>query len=175
MPVQFSESAEQQFQHILTKYPSGHRRAALLPTLYLAQREFGYVSVEAMDYVATRLELPPAKVLQVATFYTMFNKRKVGTYHIQVCKSISCAVMGGYSLLEYLEEELGIERGETTADGMFTLSEAECLAACDKAPMLQCNEDYSDCLGGPTADGLWPAVDALLERLRDGKGVLEGS
>ena len=173
MTVQFSQSAEKEFVAIVARYPEGHRRAALLPTLFLAQREFGFVSLEAMEYVAERLELPPSKVLQVATFYTMFNKRPVGTYHLQVCKSISCAVMGAYSLLEYLEDELEIERGETTPDGMFTLTEAECLAACDKGPMLQCNEDYTDKLGPPTPDGRWPKVDALLERLREGEGVFE--
>ncbi len=171
MTLHFSEQGEQEFQSILGRYPEDHRRAALLPTLHLAQREFGYVSLEAMEYVASRLSLPTSKVLHVATFYTMYNKRPVGRYHLQVCKSISCAVMGAYGLLEYLEARLEVERGETTGDGLFTLSEAECLAACDKGPMLQCNEDYTGCLGARREDGTWPEVDALLDSLRAGRGV----
>jgi NADH-quinone oxidoreductase subunit E len=162
MTLQFSEEAEGRFQEILAKYPETHRRAALLPTLYLAQGEFGYVSVEAMEYVARRLELPAAKVLQVATFYTMYNKTPVGQHHIQVCKSISCALMGGFSLIEYLEEKLEIPVGATTSDGKFTLWEVECLAGCGYAPMLQCNDEYHENLGAPLEDGSWPKVDALL-------------
>ncbi len=162
MMIEFSQEGEKQFQKIIARYPDTHRRAALLPTLYLAQEEFGHVSIEAMEYVARRLDLPPSKVLQVATFYTMYNKRPVGTYHIQVCKSISCAVMGAYSLLEYLEGKLKVPAGETTPDGRFTLWEVECLAACGYAPMLQCNDDYFEHLGQPGDDGSWPKVDALL-------------
>ena len=160
--LEFSESAEEQFQNILSRYPEGHRRAALLPTLHLAQKEFGYVSVDAMEYVARRLDLPPSKVLHVATFYTMYNKSRVGQRHVQVCKSISCAVMRAYSLVEYLEGRLGVSAGETTPDGKFTLSEVECLAVCGYAPALQCNDDYHIHLGGPAEDGSWPKVDALL-------------
>lgn len=163
MALAFSEAAMEEFEQIRGRYPQGHRRAALIPTLYLAQREFGYISVEAMEYVARLLDLPPAKVLHVATFYTMFNKRPVGKHHIQVCKSVSCAIMGAYSLVEYLEGKLDIAAGDTTADGKFTLWEVECLAACGYAPMLQCNEDYHENLGAPREDGTWPEVDRLLE------------
>ena len=162
MALAFSEAAMGEFEQIRGRYPEGHRRAALIPTLYLAQREFGFVSVEAMEYVARLLDLPPAKVLQVATFYTMFNKRPVGEHHIQVCKSVSCAIMGAYSLVEYLEDKLDVSAGDTTPDGRFTLWEVECLAACGYAPMLQCNEDYYENLGAPREDGTWPEVDGLL-------------
>ncbi len=162
MALAFSEAVMAEFEEIKGRYPEGHRRAALIPTLYLAQREFGFVSVEAMEYVAGLLDLPPAKVLQVATFYTMFNKRPVGKHHIQVCKSVSCAVMGAFSLVSYLEDRLGIQAGETTADGQFTLWEVECLAGCGYAPLLQCNEDYYENLGAAGEDGSWPKVDALL-------------
>ena len=164
MALAFSESAETEFQKILGRYPETHRRAALLPTLYLVQREFGFVSVEAMEYVARRLDLPPAKVLQVATFYTMFNKRPVGKHHLQVCKSISCALMGANQLMEYLERKLGVAVGETTHDGKFTLSEVVCLAGCGYAPLLQCNDDYHEKLGAPQEDGSWPQVDQLLRQ-----------
>lgn len=135
MTIQFSEDAEATFQQLLTRYPN--TLAALLPTLLLAQKEFGWVSVDVMDYVAQRLELNPAKVLNVATFYTMYNKQPVGKCHIQVCTTLSCAFMGGYELLDHLEERLHIRPGETDAEGNFTLSEVECLASCGSAPMLQ--------------------------------------
>ncbi len=162
MALSFSAEGMEKFEKIRGRYPSDHQRAALIPTLFLAQEEFGFVSVEAMEYVAGLLDVPPAKVLQAATFYTMFNKRAVGQYHIQVCKSVSCAIMGAYGLVEYLEGKLGIAAGETTADGRFTLWEVECLAGCGYAPMLQCNEDYHERLGARREDGTWPEVDKLL-------------
>jgi NADH-quinone oxidoreductase subunit E len=140
MGLQFSESAEASFQEIRARYPNG--LAALLPVLLLAQSDFGWVSVEVMDYVAERLGVPPAKVLSTATFYTMFNKQPLGKCHIQVCTTLSCAVMGGYEVLDHLEEKLGIRTGETTHDGNYTLSEVECLASCGSVPMFQVT--YSD-------------------------------
>lgn len=140
MALKFSEQSEEQFQEIKGRYPD--TLAALLPTLLLAQSEFGWVSVEVMDYVAQRLELHPAKVLSTATFYTMYNKQPIGKCHIQVCTTLSCAMMGGYELLDTLEEKLGITTGETSADGNYTLSEVECLASCGTAPMFQAT--YSD-------------------------------
>ena len=142
MSLTFSSETEARFQTLLGRYPN--RRAALLPTLYLAQDEFGYLSVEAMEYVADRLELPASKVLNVATFYTMYNKRPVGRYHVQVCVSISCALTGAYRLMRQLEKRLGIRVGETSDDAMFTLSEVECLASCGTAPMMQVNDDYHE-------------------------------
>lgn len=140
MGLQFTESAEASFQEIRARYPNG--MAALLPVLLLAQSEFGWVSVEVMDYVAERLEVHPAKVLSTATFYTMFNKQPLGKCHIQVCTTLSCAMMGGYEMLDHLEETLGVRTGETTADGNYTLSEVECLASCGSVPMMQVT--YSD-------------------------------
>lgn len=140
MAVEFSEKTEAEFQEVLTRYPD--TLAALLPTLFLAQREFGWISVEVMDYVAARLDVPRTKVLNTATFYTMFNKQPVGKCHIQVCTTLSCALRGGYKILDYLEDSLGIRVGETSADGGYTLSEVECLASCGTAPMFQAT--YSD-------------------------------
>jgi NADH-quinone oxidoreductase subunit E len=94
--------------------------------------------------VAQRLSLPEAQVLAVATFYTMYNKRPVGTFHAQVCVSISCAIMGAHHLMHYLEKRLGVRVGETSKDGRFTLSEVECLASCGTAPMMQVNDDYHE-------------------------------
>lgn len=95
-----------------------------------------------MAYVAQRLGLTEAQVLAVATFYTMYNKRPVGQHHVQVCVSISCAIMGAHHLMHYLEKKLGVRVGETSKDGRFTLSEVECLASCGTAPMMQINDDY---------------------------------
>ena len=135
MALQFSEETEKTFQEIKARYPES--LGALLPTLLLAQSEFGWVSVEVMDYIAQRLEVHPAKVLSTATFYTMVNKQPLGKCHVQVCTTLTCAVRGGYALLDELEERLGVQTGETSADGSWTLSEAECLASCGTAPMFQ--------------------------------------
>ena len=140
----------------MAKYPN--KRAALLPTLYIAQREFGYLSTTAMEYVAERLELPPSKVLQVATFYTMYYKRPFGRYHIEVCTSVPCCMMGGYAVVRHLQEKLGVQAGERTADGKFTFTEAECLAGCGHAPLMQINGRYHE--------NLTPEkIDAILDQL----------
>ncbi len=141
-PLAFSPSGEEKLQKTLAKYPTA--RAALLPTLYIAQQEFGYLSVEAMEYVASRLELPPSKVLQVATFYTMFYKRPHGKHHIEVCTSVPCCMMGGYSVVRHLEEKLGVQPGEITPDKKFSFAEAECLAGCGHAPLMQVNGRYHE-------------------------------
>ena len=135
MSLKFSEVGEKKFQEIVGRYPSS--MAALLPSLLLAQSEFGWVSVEVMDYLAERLDLHPAKVLSTATFYTMVNKQPVGKCHVQVCTTLTCALRGAYELIDDLEEQLGVRLGETSADGKWTLVEAECLAACGTAPMFQ--------------------------------------
>lgn len=135
MAVEFSEKAEAEFQDIVSRYPNN--LAAMLPALHLAQREFGWISVEVMDYVADKLDVHPSRVLQAATFYTMYNKQPIGKCHIQVCTTLTCALEGGYELIDHLEEKLGIQLGETTPDENFTLSEVECLASCGTAPMFQ--------------------------------------
>lgn len=160
----FSAEAEAKFQKELTKYPN--KRAALLPTLYIAQAEFGHLSVEVMNYVAERLELPPSKVLQVATFYTMYHKTPAGRHHIEVCTSVPCCMMGGYKLVRFLEHELGIQRGEVTDDGRFSLAEAECLAGCGHAPLLQINSMYFENLMGPDGEIDADKVRRVLEEHR---------
>ena len=137
MTIAFSPETETRFQKIVARYPEENRLAALLPALLLAQGEFGWVSVEVMDYLAERLGVHPAKVLSTATFYTMINKQPVGKCHIQVCTTLSCAMRGGYALIDVLEDRLGVRLGETDANENYTLSEVECLAACGTAPMFQ--------------------------------------
>ena len=140
--MKFSETGEKEFNELVSHYPNTH--AALLPVLHLAQSEFGWISVEVMGYLAERPELPPAKVLATATFYTMYNKSPVGKCHIQVCTTLSCAFRGGYNLIEQFEEKLGLKLGETSSDGKWTLTEAECLASCGTAPMFQLTDSNGE-------------------------------
>lgn len=170
MAVEFSDQAEAQFADLLSRYPNN--LAAMLPVLHLAQREFGWISVEVMDYVAEKLEVHPTKVLQAATFYTMYNKQPIGKCHIQVCTTLTCALMDGYGILQYLEETLGIKVGETTPDGNFTLSEVECLASCGSAPMFQVS--YSDGESEYFEDLTTERVDEVLKELNAKLAKLPG-
>ena len=155
--VAFSESAKKEFEGILRKYPD--KQAGLLPVLYLAQREFGYISREVMDYVASLMGLPESEVLGVATFYTMYNKKPVGKYFIQVCTNISCSILDAEKIVKHIEEKLGIKVGETTKDNKITLVTVECLGSCGTAPMMQINDDYYENLS-------MEKVDEILERLK---------
>lgn len=134
----FSEAALKEYHDLLVRYPT--RQAALLPTLWIAQREFGWLSDTAQDYVAHLMELPPAHVRAVVSFYTMFHRRPVGRYLLDVCTNLSCRLRGADKIVDCIRRKLGIEIGETTPDGKFTLGSAECLASCGTAPMLQLNQ-----------------------------------
>lgn len=134
------EKYREEIEQILSRYPV--KRSALIPLLYLAQREAGYVTEAAMTEIAGILRLTPPQVYETATFYTMLNLKKVGKHHIQVCKSLMCALVGSDTVIGWIKAKLGIGPGETTADGMFTLSAVECLAACGTGPMMQINDDY---------------------------------
>ncbi len=140
MAVEFSPEAYKKFEQIIARYPK--KEAAMLPVLYLAQQEFGYISAEAIDYVARLMDQPSARVYGVVSFYTMFNKKPIGRHHIQVCRTLSCALGGAEKVTSFLRKTLGIDCGQTTPDGRFTLSEVECLASCGTAPMMQINDDY---------------------------------
>jgi NADH-quinone oxidoreductase E subunit len=142
MELKFSEASEKAIAEVVARYPE--RRACVMPTLDIAQRQFGYVSNDVMSLVATRLEVAPELVINTATFYTMYNKRPVGRYHIQVCRNVSCYLRGSDNVLGALERNLGIRVGETTEDGLFTLSTVECLASCGTAPALQVNETFHE-------------------------------
>jgi len=140
MEVKFSKSAQAEFQKIVEKYPE--KRAALLPVLHLAQREFGWISREVMRYLSELLEIPVTEVLDTATFYTMFKTRPSGKYHIQICGTLSCALRGSRQVYEHLIDKLKIKEGEVTADGKFSLLKVECLGSCGTAPVVQINDDY---------------------------------
>ncbi len=158
----FEGPYRERLDKVLSRYPE--RRAALLPALGLAHELRGHISPETMDEVAAILDLPTAYVRGVATFYTMYNKRPVGRFLIQVCTNISCNLCGGDEVLAAFLEELGIELGETTADGLFTVMEVECLAACGFATAVQVNSRYFENVTAAT-------VPALLDRLRTEPGA----
>ncbi|MFZ1081701.1 MAG: NADH-quinone oxidoreductase subunit NuoE [Candidatus Kryptoniota bacterium] len=156
----FTEENLQKVEEIKKRYPK--QMAAVLPALWLAQEQFGWISEEVMHYVAELLSVPFNHILGVVTFYTMYNKKPVGKYHIQVCANVSCMLRGSDNLVGHLERRLGVRIGETTSDKMFTLDEVECLGSCGTAPMMQVNDDYYDNL---TAE----KVDHLLDEFRNQK------
>ena len=150
-------AGERRVDEIVARYPE--RQAAMLPVLWVVQREKGWIAGDAMEWVARKLECTPATVQSVVRFYTMLDDRPVGKYKLQVCRTLSCELMGARRIIDRLRERLGVEPGETTEDGLFTLQEVECLASCGTGPMLQCNFKFYE--------NLTPErVDALLEELR---------
>jgi len=140
MSFEISKALEREIEKILSKYPN--KDAALLPALYAAQDEYGYVSKDVMVLLGKRLAISYAKVKAVATFYTMYNKKPVGKYHIQVCRNIACHLRGSKIVMETVKEVLNMEVGETK--GKFTLTAVECLGACGTAPVMQINNDYHE-------------------------------
>ncbi len=154
--AEFSEISKKEIEEILNHYPT--KQAALLPVLWVAQEQFGWISEGVMDLVAQTLDISPAHVYGVVTFYTMYYRKPVGRCHIQVCRTLPCALMGAESILEHLEKKLGIKEGETTPDGQFTLSTVECLASCGTAPMLRLNEEYRENLTPEKIDQLLAAL-----------------
>ncbi|AVV51855.1 NADH-quinone oxidoreductase subunit NuoE [Leptospira santarosai] len=142
MGYRFSEASEKRFQKMLEVFPE--KRSLILPCLYILQRENGFVDQAGMDYIATRLGDPIslAQVYGVATFYTLYNKKPVGKYHIQICGTSSCYLQGNDRIEKQLCDRLGIHLGQTTPDQKFTLEEVECLGACGYAPMVQINDDF---------------------------------
>jgi NADH-quinone oxidoreductase E subunit len=138
-----SVAAVAEIEALAARYPD--RLAATLPALYIAQKEFGFVSLSAMRDVARVLAVPEGHVYGVATFYTMFHKRPAGKYHLQVCTNLSCALNGAAALLERVAEKTGVKPGEgPSEDGLWSVEEVECLASCGSGPCLQVNEDVYD-------------------------------
>ena len=143
--IRFSPAALELIQKILKRYPEGKQKSAILPLLHLAQAEFeGWLSVPAMDYVASILKIQPVEVYEVASFYSMYNLKPVGKCVIEVCRTGPCWLMGAEDIVAYIEKKLNIKAGETTKDGMFTLKTVECLASCGTAPMMQIGETYHE-------------------------------
>ena len=144
-PFAYSDANRAALDEICTRYPPDQRKSAILAALFLAQRQQGFITRNAMRHVAEVLGCTPADVEDVVTFYTMFYTRPVGTYVLQVCRTLSCALMGAERVTEELSRVLGIQAGQTDAAGQFTLIEVECLGACDRAPVVGVNDDWHEC------------------------------
>ena len=166
---EFTPEHRDEARRHVAKYPPGRQQSAVLPLLYIAQRQSGgWLPRAAMDHVAELLGMPRIRVYEVATFYTMFNLRPVGRYLLQACTTTPCWLRGSDAVVAACERQLGVGVGGTTADGLFTLVEVECLGACVNAPILQVNDDYYEDLDGP-------ATEALLDALRSGAPPPAGS
>src|SRR5215470_10323616 len=143
--VKFSEEKLKKVSELIASYPEGRQKSALLPVLHLAQDQFGgWLSVETMDYVASLLKIEPIEVYEVATFYSMYNLKPLGKYVFEVCQTGPCMLKGSDQIVEYIKTRLGIDVGETTSDGLFTLKTVECLGACGYAPMMQMGKNYRE-------------------------------
>ena len=145
-PFVYTPENRSRFDEIIRRYPSDRKRSAVLPALYLVQHQLGYVTASAMRYVAGLLEITPADVEDVVSFYTMFYTRKVGRFVLQVCRTLSCALNGAERVTGEISAKLGIEVGQTDPSGTFTLLEVECLGACDRAPVMMVNDAWHECL-----------------------------
>ena len=153
--MQFSEERLNKVKELISRYPEGKHKSALLPILHLAQEQFdGWLDVPVMDYVASLLKIEPIEVYEVASFYSMYNLKPVGKYMFEVCQTGPCMVNGSDEIIAYIKEKLGIGVGETTTDRMFTLKTVECLGACGYAPMMQLGKNYREHLTKEKVDAI---------------------
>lgn len=159
MSYQFSQESESRFQKLLTMFPD--KRSVILPALYLLQRDKGYVDIEGMEYIAQKIGDPIAlsHVYGVATFYTMYNKKQVGKYHIQICSNVSCYISGSDDITNHICKKLDVQKGQTTKDKKFTVSEVQCLGACGYGPMMQINETYYEFLDLEKVDQILDSLE----------------
>lgn len=157
MSLEFSDKTKKEVQNIIARYPQ--KKAALLPILHVAQQEFGFIGEDTERIVAGLLDIKPIQVREVVTFYTMYNRRPVGKYHIQVCSNLTCTLLGAESLLDYLKKKLNIGLGEITEDKKIMISSVECLGACEQAPCMMVNFDYY----GDLDEG---KIDKILDNLK---------
>lgn len=162
MEIKFSEEELNKVEELKSKYPNS--KAALMGVLWLAQKKFGWISQEVIEYVADLLQLPPSHVDGVVSFYTMYFKKPMGKYHIQVCTNVSCLLRDGKEIYHYISKKLGISNGEVTSDGLFSLEEVECMGACGGAPMIAVNENYFENID-------IEFVDKLIDNLRKQDGL----
>ncbi len=159
--IEFSKEKLEKVNEIISRYPTGKQKSALLPVLHIAQDTFGgWLDVPVMDYVATLLNIEPIEVYEVASFYSMYNLKPVGKYLFEVCQTGPCMVNGSDHIIDYIKQKLNIKTGETTSDGMFTLKTVECLGACGYAPMMQLGKNYREHLTKEK-------VDAIIDECRN--------
>ncbi|MBK8313999.1 MAG: NADH-quinone oxidoreductase subunit NuoE [Acidobacteria bacterium] len=152
----YTESNEKKLDEIISHYPV--KRSAILPALYIAQEEHGHVTDDDIRYLAKRLDMRVNEVEEVVTFYSMYSRKPIGKYKLQVCRTLSCMLQGAEQITEHISHKLGCEIGGTTPDGKFTLQEVECLGYCDLAPCLQVNFDYHEKISTESVDQL---IDSL--------------
>ena len=166
---EFSEENQKLIEGIIAKYPEGRQASAVIPLLDIAQRQHeNWLPKAAIEKVAEILDMAPIRVLEVATFYTMFNLKPVGRHFLQVCKTTPCWLRRSDNVLKCISDKLGISNGETSSDGLFTLLEVECLGACVNAPIIQINDDFYEDLDYET-------TSLLLDNLRNGDSTKPGS
>jgi len=157
--AEFSPEVVEEMRSHLTKYPPDRKRSALIPLLFVIQRERGYIDNPGVNFLAQFLGEEITDVWETATFYSMFNLRPIGRHHIQICKTLSCKIMGEPEITEHVCSKLGIHPGETTEDGKFTVSLVECLGSCGTAPMMQIGFDYYENLTKETVDRTLDSLD----------------
>ena len=144
-PFTYTSENQAKFNEVVARYPPDRRKSAILYALYLVQNQQGYITAAGMRHVAEQIGCTPAEVEDVVSYYTMFYTRPVGNYVLNVCRTLSCALLGAERVTEELSEKLGIKPGETDPSGTFTLMEVECLGACDRAPVVGVNDDWHEC------------------------------
>ncbi len=155
MNIQFSQEKLNEVNELISHYPEGKQKSALIPILHIAQDEFGgWLDAPVMDYVAGLLNILPIEVYEVATFYSMLNTKPVGKYIFEVCRTGPCMLNGSDNIIDYIKQKLNINEGETTPDGLFTLKPAECLGACGYAPMMQLGKYYKEHLTKEKVDSI---------------------
>ncbi|GMM31369.1 hypothetical protein DAMA08_041140 [Martiniozyma asiatica (nom. inval.)] len=159
----FSKENLSRADAIIAKYPPQYKKGACMPLLDLAQRQEGFTSISAMNYVAKMLDMPPMRVYEVATFYTMYQRKPVGKYHVQVCTTTPCQLCNSDMVMETIMKDLNLKPGEISKDGLFSLEEVECLGACSNAPMIQVNDDFFEDLQTKEE------VEAVLASFKQGK------
>ena len=170
----FDAASEAEIAQIIARYPAGKQASGVIPLLYVAQRQMGratgsaWVPKVAMDVIAERLSMPPIRVYEVATFYFMFNMKPIGRHHLQLCGTTPCMLRGSDDVLRACHDAAGVKVGQTSADGLFTLTEVECLGACVNAPVLQVDDDYFEDLD-------YARTVSLIEALKRGERPPPGS
>ena len=157
--AEFSPAVVNEMRMHVAKYPADRTRSALIPLLFVVQRERGWIDNPGVNFLAKFLDLEITDIWETATFYSMFNLRPVGRHHIQICKTLSCKIMGEPEITEHVCNRLGIHAGETTPDGKFTVTLVECLGSCGTAPMMQIGFDYHEDLTVEKVDKILDSLD----------------
>ncbi|GMM45312.1 hypothetical protein DAPK24_018870 [Pichia kluyveri] len=169
IPFEFTEENAKKAEIIIQKYPPQYKKGACMPLLDLAQRQIGFTSISAMNYVAKKLNMPPMRVYEVATFYTMYQRKPVGKYHIQVCTTTPCQLCNSDQVMETIMDNLNLKPGQISNDGLFSLEEVECLGACANAPMFQINDDFYEDLHDKEE------ILKILDSFKNGKPLKAGT